>query len=351
MARCLIGLGGNLGTPEVTLRAAIDALSRRAELTHIVASHIRTTAAAGGPAGQPSFANAVVGCYTSLEPHALLALLQTLEAQFGRQRREVWGPRTLDLDLLLYDQVILATPRLTLPHPRLAVRRFVLEPAVEIAGQWTHPVYRSTLAQLLSHVDSAPRYIALAGSCWFAKQYVAQRAVAELKEQGAPVRLLSMRGMTVLGAPPISDPDHPFSEHYVELLPRVATELREALHSASDWLLTTYWTGELELGAKLWFVGAASQAAQRAFAESFANVPLPQMLLHLPTPDDLLLFRASEPDHDEKYYEQARHLAAQRDALDQYAAQLTGVPRLSISADRPEAAIRELSAAIVALSK
>jgi 2-amino-4-hydroxy-6-hydroxymethyldihydropteridine diphosphokinase len=103
---------------------------------------------------QPAFVNAVAEIETEMEPEALLEFLRTLERHHGRDRtREAYkGPRTLDLDLLLVDDQVLATPRLTLPHPALAERRFVLEPLAEIAPETVHPVLRKTVSELLAEL-------------------------------------------------------------------------------------------------------------------------------------------------------------------------------------------------------
>ena len=93
----------------------------------------------GGPAGQEPFLNAAALLETSLPPAELLARLQRIELHLGRTRETRWAARTLDLDLLLYDNLVLNTPYLTLPHPRMAFRRFVLEPAAEVAPEMAHP--------------------------------------------------------------------------------------------------------------------------------------------------------------------------------------------------------------------
>lgn len=350
MARCLIGLGANLGDAEATLRAALAWLAQQPGVEGLFASASYRTIPAGGPRDQPQFANRAARFDTSLSPEDVLDLLQRGEAEFGRERRETWGPRTLDLDLLLYDELQWETPRLTLPHPRMAFRRFVLEPAAEVAGDFHHPTFRSTLAELLSHVNSVPRYVAVAGACWFAKQYVFAQAMESLKQQNAPVRALQLRGMTVFGAPVVEDPEHPFVEHYCELMPRLGDDLRETLSQPQEWLLSSYWQGEIELGAQLWFTGPAREAAQKAYEEAFAGIPPPQLLVYLETPDDLMMFNHAEPGHDAGYYEHARRLAAQRDVLDRHVAAMKGVPQLRLSASKPELAIRELAAAVTALA-
>ena len=107
----------------------------------------------GDRGGGSEFLNGAVLVETSRSPRELLALLQQIESQFGRERRERWSDRTLDLDLLLYGEVVTDTPSLTLPHPRMSFRRFVLEPAVEIAPEMVLPTIGWTLERLLAHLD------------------------------------------------------------------------------------------------------------------------------------------------------------------------------------------------------
>ena len=114
----------------------------------IKSSAIYETEPVGEPKQRP-FYNAVVKMETSLDPEMLLQKLQEVEKAFGRVRRQKWGPRTLDLDILLYDQQIIATDKLTIPHPLMAERAFVLEPLAEIDPEAYHPVLEKTAAELL----------------------------------------------------------------------------------------------------------------------------------------------------------------------------------------------------------
>src|SRR5271165_1039486 len=149
----LIGLGSNLGDRRATLLRAIEELNACPCVSVVNVSSFHETEPVGGPQGQGRFLNAAACIETTLEPPALLHLLQEIEARNGRIRRVRWGERTLDLDLLLFDDRIVETAELTIPHPRMAVRRFVLEPLLEIAPGAVHPATRRTVAELLADLN------------------------------------------------------------------------------------------------------------------------------------------------------------------------------------------------------
>jgi 2-amino-4-hydroxy-6-hydroxymethyldihydropteridine diphosphokinase len=127
-----VALGANLGSPIITVKAAVAALDAIAETRRVATSSLYRTAPVGLK-NQPDFINAVAALETKLSPHALLERLFAIEFQFGRQRSVKNAPRTLDLDLLLYGNATLADADLTLPHPRMHERAFVLAPLAEIA--------------------------------------------------------------------------------------------------------------------------------------------------------------------------------------------------------------------------
>jgi len=132
-ARAYVGLGSNLEDPRAQIERAFAALARLPHSRLIARSSLYRSAPVGFPA-QPDFINAAAALATTLAPRALLAALLELERRQGRVRAGPrFGPRTLDLDLLLYDRLVLATGGLTLPHPRLHERAFVLYPLAEIA--------------------------------------------------------------------------------------------------------------------------------------------------------------------------------------------------------------------------
>jgi 2-amino-4-hydroxy-6-hydroxymethyldihydropteridine diphosphokinase len=154
MAWCLLALGSNLGDRAELLCRAIDALSRLPHTRLTARSSWHETQPQGGPPGQGPFLNGAALLSTTLSPEALSSELLRIETALGRVRGERWGPRTIDLDLLLYDHEMRDAPELTLPHPRMASRRFVLAPAVEVAPWMVHPTSGWTIAQLLANLDA-----------------------------------------------------------------------------------------------------------------------------------------------------------------------------------------------------
>jgi dihydroneopterin aldolase / 2-amino-4-hydroxy-6-hydroxymethyldihydropteridine diphosphokinase len=138
--RALVALGSNLGDRRGYLRGAINGLG-----DVVAMSQVFETDPVGGPGGQGAYLNMVVAVDTPLDPFAFVRRCQRLEADALRQRTVQWGPRTLDVDVLFYDDVTISSPELTIPHPRFAERRFVLEPLAEVAPERCPPGWETAL--------------------------------------------------------------------------------------------------------------------------------------------------------------------------------------------------------------
>jgi 2-amino-4-hydroxy-6-hydroxymethyldihydropteridine diphosphokinase len=131
VTRAYVGLGANLGPREETLRRAVDLLSGAGHVDVVAVSELRETEPVG-VVDQPPFLNGAVELETTLSPRELLDLLLEIERALGRVRNERWGPRLVDLDLLVYGDAVIGEPGLRVPHPRLGERRFALEPLADL---------------------------------------------------------------------------------------------------------------------------------------------------------------------------------------------------------------------------
>jgi pantoate--beta-alanine ligase len=192
MAICLLGLGSNLGDRVGYLTQALDALRVYPRIQLLRHSSLVETVPVGGPPDQPRFLNAAALVETGLSPAELLGELLRIELQLGRVRGERWGPRTIDLDLLLYDQQIIHTDALEVPHPRMAERRFVLESAAEIAPEMRHPASGQTVAEMLERLNAADR--GESGLRIYTSPGDLQRAVLRLRREGRRVGLVPTMG-------------------------------------------------------------------------------------------------------------------------------------------------------------
>jgi len=153
--KVFIGLGSNLGERESMIRLALEDLSRLPETQLVRASSLYDTEPAG-EVDQPNFLNAVAQLETGLSARQLLWNLHLIEKRLGRVRTRRWGPRTMDLDLLLYGDQVIEEPDLRVPHPELALRSFVLVPLLELDPLLVHPVTRETLLHLMSRLNTRP---------------------------------------------------------------------------------------------------------------------------------------------------------------------------------------------------
>lgn len=161
----LVAFGANQGDCEKALHDSLELLKQDPATEEItVAKPILTKAVTGKSAesAQADYLNSAFWLRTTLKPRKLHRLLISIEEKLGRERLERWGPRSVDLDLILYSDTIMKDDTLQIPHPRMSFRRFVLQPAVEVAGEMVDPRSGMTLSQLLQHVDSKENTVLLA---------------------------------------------------------------------------------------------------------------------------------------------------------------------------------------------
>ncbi len=154
--KAFIGIGSNLGVPAENCEKAICLLSASPGIEVVARSSLYESEPVG-KTDQNWFVNTAVAIQTSLAPEALLDAIFEIEKAFGRERREKWGPRIIDLDLLAYEDRVLHSEALTLPHPEMTKRRFVLLPLSEFAGDYLHPIENKTIHRLLKELPEIPQ--------------------------------------------------------------------------------------------------------------------------------------------------------------------------------------------------
>ncbi len=149
-----IGIGSNVGDRAANCQKAVELLAEAGKIVGVSSLYCTEPI---GYRDQDDFINAVAAVETDRSPGDLLALCRTIEDRLGRKRPIRWGPRTADLDLLLYGDLVLNLPDLAIPHPRMAERRFVLAPLAEIAPDAVHPLMNRTAAQILGELKDRHR--------------------------------------------------------------------------------------------------------------------------------------------------------------------------------------------------
>jgi 2-amino-4-hydroxy-6-hydroxymethyldihydropteridine diphosphokinase len=156
MAIVYLGLGANLGNRRENIDAALAALRSHPRIRVEAVSSFIDTAPVGGPPGQPIYLNGAARLSTDLAPAELLAECKRIERALGRREGPHWGPRPVDLDILLYDDLVVDEPDLIIPHINLRERRFALEPLAEIAPDACDPVTGRTVRELLARLEAGP---------------------------------------------------------------------------------------------------------------------------------------------------------------------------------------------------
>jgi len=276
MARCLVAFGSNLGERRGHLDRALELLGFMPGIRLLGVSRYRETVPIGGPAGQPPFLNGACLVETDLAPHDLLGSLQAVEASLERERVVRWGPRTVDLDLILYDGMVVESERLTVPHPRMTTRRFVLEPSAEIAADLTHPTSGCSVGELLENISAPHPYVAVAGVAGTAAHEVASAAAEALFAR-------FVQRPTGLGG---------WREHLEDAC-RSLDPARQVSHRPSaceHGTVSEYWLGSLRLAAAR-LAPTERAAFDAAYAAAAARAMRPQVVLLLTAPREVLAER------------------------------------------------------------
>ena len=287
MARCLIGCGSNLGNRREQLDRAIELLRFMPGVALMAVSRFRETAPVGGPAGQPPYLNAACLVETDLSPDDVLEMLLAIEGTLERERTERWSARTIDLDLLMHDHAVVDSPRLTLPHPRMTTRRFVLEPAVEIAAEMRHPLAGCTLRELLDNISSQRPLVAIVGVPGSGAPEVADAVADALLTRviHAPVAL-----------PRADDEDDMLGAdrtgRWHALVEAWAGPLRRPTWDGADrGAVVDYWLGTVPVAAVEDLPAAAAAEVSAAVDRALAGCVVPQVVILLNASADALAER------------------------------------------------------------
>ncbi len=190
MAYCLFSFGSNLGDRRALVAEAARCLRADGGLRDFRFSRLFETPPIGGPDGQSVFINAAAVAQTDYRARDVLSLLQSIELKLGRVRQQRWDARSIDLDLVLYGDWIGSDLRLTLPHPRLSARAFVLKPAMDVAAEWREPRSGWTIQELGEHLEAAPPSLALTGGNHLLRTTICDLLQAQASSLASPLAIL-----------------------------------------------------------------------------------------------------------------------------------------------------------------
>lgn len=346
-AQALISLGANVGDRTGAIRESLRKLDAHDQIRVVRSSRLYETEPIGGPAGQAGFLNGAALVHTSLPPETLLALLLQIEAELGRTREVRWGPRPIDLDLLLYDAVVLDEPSLVLPHPRMAWRRFVLEPAAEVAPEMTHPTLGWTISRLLGHLDATPYYAALTGSIGAGKTELSRRLESHLSAR----RLAEEIDTTRLGDFYADPASHAWS---VELQ---FLDQRRRLLSTEDRLwrdrqtpvVSDFWFDQSAAFARVWLPPEEYARFVPRFEAARPQVVRPRLVVLLEATGRELHERVLRRGRACERRLTADTLDRIAQAIDRQTREPDVGPVLRVGSRNPDAALEEVSAAVQAM--
>ncbi|MDP6676041.1 MAG: 2-amino-4-hydroxy-6-hydroxymethyldihydropteridine diphosphokinase [Pirellulales bacterium] len=281
-ANCLIGCGANEGARREQLNQAIDMLRFMPGVRLVDVSQFLETLPVGGPPGQSPYLNAACLIETTFKPAEVLDMLLAVENTLHRSRETRWGPRTIDLDLLLYDDCVLKTECLQVPHPRMTTRRFVLEPAAAIAADLKHPVAGCTIRELLENISERHLHVAVVGvpgsGAPEIADAVADVTLSRLIHAPAPLPLNFFR------AP--NGEQSAIKEEPVDQLLLLSQKYAAPLLKA-NWpvdphgTVTDYWIESIRLAAQTNSVSDTNKQFENAFATISQETVVPNVILLL----------------------------------------------------------------------
>lgn len=281
--RALISLGSNLGDRQAALDKAVALLAETGDVDLIARSRWRETRPVGGPKDQPPFLNGAVVVQTSRSPEELFDTLARIENRLGRTRHQRWGPRTIDLDLLLCDQAVITSANVVIPHPRMAWRRFVLEPAADIAPEMVHPLLGWSMARLLDHLNRSPAYVAIAGPPGVDARSLARevaRAVAADLIVDEPRSPLESQWMAEGGSPSRSGRFYQAAVESLLRQKRLLAKDQGAWSPAGRYRISDFWFGQTLVLAQLCF-GDPWEAFESAWHQASSCVIWPRLTVLL----------------------------------------------------------------------
>jgi 2-amino-4-hydroxy-6-hydroxymethyldihydropteridine diphosphokinase len=349
MVDCLISLGANLGDRRENLERAVDLLAKTPGVALVAQSQWLATRPVGDPPGQEEFLNGAVRLSTSLGPAGVLAVLQQIEAQLGRRREAPWGPRTIDLDLLLFGDQTLETSALAVPHPRMAFRRFVLAPAAEIAADMAHPTTGLTVGELALRLDETPNLLAITGPPWVERNALARDVVARFEGRLVAAAEGSDGAWDASPHQRDYDPAGPALEQRLRFLQRQTDPLARDLWpvGSSQLAVSDFWPIEALAAAQAALSGEAMRrfdAQWRAARQAIAPARL--VVLVDAAPGEPMGGRgATKPAGGAS----SAAIDRLRDAFQEWTQEPTGGPVLRLAADDSENLRREIFAAVQAM--